>query len=110
MNEGSDADQPLRTVFETRELVVHDPKHQSALVHMTCVPSDIPLPQKLDDYSVRNMCDYRMAYSDTIQSNKKLETLMNDKGDFEKTLECMLEERNAYDINREAYIHEKIIL
>jgi hypothetical protein len=102
--------QPLHTVFETRDLVVHNPSHQCALVHMVDVPADIPLPNKLDDYSVRYMCDYRMAYSDTIQSNTTLETVMKEEGSFAKTFELVLEERNKLDEQLKTKVPEKITL
>jgi hypothetical protein len=94
-------DVPLKPIYQfgKKDLIVYDDqnaytivssKHKGADMYV-----DIPLPKKLDDYSIGNMCDYKNAFRDNIELSQELET--NFTNTPQKTYEKMLDERASLD-------------
>jgi len=72
------------------------------------VPTEMPIPRALDDYSVgNNMCDYRMAYTETRDMSSKLEHLYASDGRFSMQHEDLVKVRADMDkmlSSREEYL------
>jgi hypothetical protein len=71
---------------------------------------NIDVPNKLVDYSSGKMCDYKVAYSETVESFEQLEKTMDEKGQFTKTLDTVIETRTLLDEELKSKIPEQIIL
>jgi hypothetical protein len=95
------SDIPLKPIYQfgKKDLVIYEnqnpysivsTKHKGADMYV-----DIPLPKKLDDYSIGNMCDYKNAFTDNIELSQELETQFTNSS--QKTYENMILERTSLD-------------
>jgi hypothetical protein len=86
--------------FGSKELIMYKTQTACALVSSKHKQNDayahIPIPKKLDDYSQGNMCDYKVAYTSTIDESNKLISNYEVKNNI-RTYNTLLEERNELD-------------
>jgi hypothetical protein len=113
-----DMPKPLQTAFGSMELIINPdvaPQPRSALISTlgtgSSVPLNIPVPKKLEDYSIgTNLCDYRVAYTETVDMSNKLHDVYKDQGEFDRTFDGVLEMRNRVDDAIKSSPKEKVIL
>ena len=101
--------------FGSKELVLHETQNSRALViskkNNTEYYATIPIPEKLEDYTQGNMCDYKVAYTTTIEESQKLlEKYQESTVNETRTYDAIREERNAFDESMKMVSREKVTL
>ena len=93
---------PLKPEFDfgSKSLIMYKDQQACTLVSSKHKQNDqyanIPIPEKLEDYSQGAMCDYKAAHSSTIEESNKLLADYEMKHDI-RTYNAILEERNKLD-------------
>ena len=86
--------------FGSKELVTYTTQTSCALVSSKHKQNEfyatIPIPEKIEDYSQGAMCDYKAAYTSTIDESAKLLADYEIKNTI-RTYDTILEERNELD-------------
>jgi len=106
---------PPSTSFGEQELVIYETQQPCAIEvfgrHSVTLPTEMPLPSSLEDYSVGySMCDYRAAYTETYGMSQKLEALYTDNGRLSIDEESYMKTRKELDMQLQNKTHERISL
>jgi hypothetical protein len=95
---------PLKPEFNfgCKSLLIYKTQQSCALISSKHKQNDhyanIPIPEKLEDYSQGTMCDYKAAHSSTIEESNKLLADYENKNNKERTIESLINERNELDM------------
>jgi len=108
-------DTPLKPEFQfgNKTLVLYNDqsaytivttKHKSPDVYV-----DIPLPKKLEDYSVGPLCDYKQAFTSSVDESDQMKQAF-ESCTSKRTYDTLIAERNDLDMLLVNSIPEKVIL